>query len=131
MGNQSFNSDVGQVAGGNIINNYGLDDLADKNREQVAQVLIELRERLKDAQKKIYINPLTGWMALGAMSFLIEVFSGIAFTSPMLIAGTMFFGVLVPYCLFIPKQRKYGRLVYTYLERIDYVEIFQHRRGWS
>ncbi|WPN60400.1 hypothetical protein [Pseudomonas sp. P9_31] len=131
MGNQSFNSEVGQVAGGDIINNYGLDDLTGKSREQVAQVLVELRERLTDAQKKIFLNPLTGWMALGAMSFLIEMFSGIAFTSPLLIAATMFFGVLVPYFFFMPRQRKYGRLVYEYRESIDYVEIYQHRRGWS
>ncbi|PTT02726.1 hypothetical protein [Pseudomonas sp. HMWF006] len=131
MGNQSFNGEVGQVAGGNIINNYGLDDLAGKSREEVAQLLIVLLGRLADARKKIYFNPLAGWMVLGAVTFIIELISGVAFTSPMLIAATMFFGVLVPYFLFIPKQRKYGRLVYTYRECIDYIEIFQHSRGWS
>lgn len=131
MGNQSFNGEVGQVAGGNIINNFDMDGLADKSREDVAQLLNELRERLADARKRIFFNPLTGWMTFGAVTFLIELFSGIAFTHHLVIPATMLFGVLVPYILFLPKQRKYGRLVYTYRECIDYVEIFQHRRGWS
>lgn len=130
MGNQSFNGNVGQVAGGDIYN-YGLDDLASLSREQVAERLIHLRERLTDARKKIFLNPIVGWMASGVLLFFVELFSGVAFGSSMLLATTIFLGVLVPYFFFIPIQKKYGRLVYAYRASIDYVEIFQHSRGWA
>lgn len=125
-----FNGNVGQVAGGNI-NNYGVDDLASLTRDQVADRLIHLRERLTDARKKMILNPIVSWMALGILTFLVELFSGIAFSSSILLLATMVLGVLVPYFFFIPIQKKYGRLVYAYRESIDYVEIFQHSRGWA
>jgi ABC-type xylose transport system permease subunit len=130
MGNQSFNGNVGQVAGGDIYN-YGLDDLASLSRDQVAERLIHLRERLSDARKKMILNPIVGWMALGILTFLVELISGIAFSSSILLLATMALGVLVPYFFFIPIQKKYGRLVYAYRASIDYIEIFQHSRGWA
>jgi ABC-type xylose transport system permease subunit len=125
-----FNGNVGQVAGGNI-NNYGVDDLGSLSREQVAERLVHLRERLTDARKKMILNPIVGWMALGILTFFVELFSGIAFSSSILLLATMVLGVLVPYFFFIPIQKKYGRLVYAYRASIDYVEIFQHSRGWA
>lgn len=125
-----FNGNVGQVAGGNI-NNYGVDDLGSLSREQVAERLVHLRERLTDARKKMILNPIVGWMALGILTFFVELFSGIAFSSSILLLATMILGVLVPYFFFIPIQKKYGRLVYAYRASIDYVEIFQHSRGWA
>jgi ABC-type xylose transport system permease subunit len=130
MGNQSFNGDVGQVAGGNI-NNYGLDDLTSRSREEVTELLIHLRERLADARKKMIFNPIVGWMVLGALTFLIELFSGIAFASSIVLVTTIFLGILVPYFFFMPIQKKYGRLVYAYRQSIAHVEIFQHSRGWA
>lgn len=130
MRDMDFNGAVGQVAGGNI-NNYGMDDLSSRSREEVSELLVHLRERLRDARKKLILNPVVGWMVLGFFAFLIELFSGIAFSSSTLLAATIFLGILMPYLLFIPKQKKYGRLVYTYRECIDHIEIFQHSRGWA
>lgn len=129
MVNQVFGS-VGQVAGGDI-NNYGIGDLSNHSREEVAEILTHLRERLTDARKKLLLNPFVGWMALGILMFLIEVFSGIAFSSSVLLVATIFLGVMLPYLFFIPIQKKYGRLVYAYRQSIDYVQIFQHSRGWA
>lgn len=129
MVNQVFNS-VGQVAGGDI-NNYGIGDLTNHSREEVAELLTHLRERLTDARKKVLLNPFVGWMALGILIFFIEVFSGIAFSSSLLLVATIFLGVMLPYLFFIPIQKKYGRLVYAYREAIDLVQIFQHSRGWD
>lgn len=130
MGNQLFNSSVAQVAGGDI-NNYGIGDLTNHSREEVTELLIHLRERLSDARKKILLNPFVGWMTLGILMFFIEVFSGLAFSSSMLLVATIFLGVMLPYLFFIPVQKKYGRLVHAYRESIYYVEIFQHSRGWD
>lgn len=130
MGNQLFNNSVGQVAGGDI-NNYGIGDLTNHSREEVAELLTHLHERLADARRKIFFNPFVGWMVLGALMFVIELISGIAFSSSYLLAATIFLGVLVPYFFFMPIQKKYGRLVYTYREAIDHVLIFQHSRGWD
>lgn len=128
MVNQVFGS-VGQVAGGDI-NNYGIGDLTNHSREEVAELLTHLRERLTDARKKVLLNPFVAWMALGVLMFFIEVLSGIAFSSSILLVATIFLGVMLPYLFFIPIQKKYGRLVYAYRESIDYVQIFQHSRGW-
>ncbi|MGU3349944.1 hypothetical protein [Pseudomonas monsensis] len=129
MVNQVFDS-VGQVAGGDI-NNYGIGDLSNHSREEVAELLTHLRERLTDARKKVLLNPFVGWMVLGILIFFIEVFSGIAFSSSLLLVATIFLGVMLPYLFFIPIQKKYGRLVYAYREAIDLVQIFQHSRGWD
>lgn len=129
MVNQVFGS-VGQVAGGDI-NNYGIGDLTNHSREEVAELLTHLRERLTDARKKVLLNPFVGWMALGVLMFFIEVLSGIAFSSSVLLVATIFLGVMLPYLFFIPIQKKYGRLVYAYRESIDHVQIFQHSRGWA
>lgn len=125
-----FNGNVGQVAGGDIYN-YGLDDLASLSREQVTERLIHLRERLTDARKKMLLNPIVVWMGLGFLMVFIEIFSGVTFRDSMLFLVTIFLGVTVPCLLFIPIQKKYGRLVYAYRASIDYVEIFQHSRGWA
>ncbi|MFJ2713437.1 hypothetical protein ACIOZM_21525 [Pseudomonas sp. NPDC087346] len=130
MGNQSFNGDVGQVSGGDI-HNYGVGDLTSQSREQVADLLIHLRERLKDARRKTIFNPIVGWMVLGALTFLIELFSGIVLGYPILLAATILFGMIVPYFLFLRVERKYGPMVYAYRESIATVEIFQHSRGWA
>jgi len=108
-----FNGNVGQVAGGDIYN-YGVGDLTYHSREQVAELLIHLRKRLKDARRKTLFNPLVGWMVLGALTFLIELFSDIVLGYPLLIAATIL----------------YGPMIYAYRESITTVEIFQHSRGW-
>ncbi|AIC20192.1 hypothetical protein EY04_15150 [Pseudomonas chlororaphis] len=125
-----FHGSFGQVAGGNIYN-YGLDDLNSRSREEVAEFLTHLRERLADARRKMILNPIVGWMALGALAFIIELFSGIAFTSSILLVATFFFGMILPYFFFIPLQNKYGQMVYAYRQSIAQVEIFQHSRGWA
>lgn len=125
-----FHGNFGQVAGGNIYN-YGIGDLTDYSREEVAELLTHLRERLTDARKKVLLNPFVGWMALGILMFFIEVFSGIAFLYSLLLVATIFLGVMLPYLFFIPIQKKYGRLVYAYRESIYHVQIFQHSRGWA
>ncbi|WP_095128681.1 hypothetical protein [Pseudomonas sp. Irchel s3h14] len=130
MGNQKFNGNVGQVAGGDIYN-YDLNDLATKSREEVAELLTHLRERLKDARKKIMFNPIVGWMAIGALTFIAELFTGIAFGSSALLFATILLGMIVPYFLFLRIQNKYGPMVYAYRESIATVEIFQHSRGWA
>lgn len=86
-----FHGNFGQVAGGNIYN-YGLDDLTSRSREELAELLAHLRERLADARRKMILNPIVGWMALGALAFIIELFSGIAFTSSILLVATFFLG---------------------------------------
>lgn len=127
---QEFNGNVGQVAGGNI-NNYGLHDLTQHNREELATLLVHLRERLRDARKKILMNPIVGWMILGALAFIVELVSGSAFGSPLLLFATIFTGMILPYFFFVRIQQKYGPLVYAYRESITNVEIFQHSRGWA
>lgn len=124
-----FYGAVGQVAGGNIIN-YGSDDLSNRTREEVSDLLIHLRERLRDARKKLLINPIVGWMALGFLAIFTELFLGVAL-SWTLIVSTAFLGVLVPYLLFMPIQSKYGRLIHVYRANIHYIEVFQHSRGWA
>lgn len=125
-----FNGNVGQVAGGDI-HNYGLDDLTSRSREEVAQLLIHLRERLRDARRKILFNPIVGWMIFGALTFLMELFSGFAFGTPILLATTIFIGMLLPYFFFLRIQQKYGPMVYSYRQSITTVEIYQHSRGWA
>jgi hypothetical protein len=125
-----FNGNVGQVAGGDI-HNYGVGDLTSQSRDEVADLLIHLRERLKDARKKLIFNPIVGWMSLGAVTFFIELFSGIAFSSSMLLAATILIGMIVPYFLFLRIQRRYGPMMYAYQESIATVEIYQHSRGWA
>ncbi|MBT2294532.1 hypothetical protein [Pseudomonas fluorescens] len=128
--NQEFYNSVGQVAGGDI-HNYMLNDLSGQSREEIAALLVHLRERLSDARRRIFINPIVGWMALGFLAFAVEVLSGVAFSYSWLLFGTLLLGIVVPYLFFIPIQKKYGPLVYTYRESISTVEIFQHSRGWS
>jgi len=127
---QEFNGNVGQVAGGDI-NNYGLHDLTQYSREELAMLLIHLRERLRDARKKILLNPVVGWMTLGALVFGAELIFASAFVSPLLLFATIFIGMILPYFFFIRIQQKYGPLVYAYRESIRNVEIFLHSRGWA
>ncbi|UVM52188.1 hypothetical protein LOY38_09180 [Pseudomonas sp. B21-015] len=127
---QEFYNSVGQVAGGDI-HNYMLNDLSSQSREEIAALLVRLRGRLSDARRRILMNPIVGWMALGFLAFVIELISGVAFSYSWLLFATLFFGIVVPYLFFIPIQKKYGPLVYVYRESISTVEIFQHSRGWS
>lgn len=128
--NQQFYGNVGQAAAGDIYN-YMLNDLSSQSREEIAALLAHLRERLADARRKILFNPVVGWMILGFLTFLIELISGIAFSYSWLLLVTLGFGVALPYCFFIPIQKKYGPMVYAYREGICTVETFQHSRGWS
>lgn len=130
MMEMEFNGNVGQVAGGDIYN-YGVGDLTGQSREEVAKLLTRLRERLKDARKKMIFNPIVGWMVVGALTFFIELFSGIALEYPILLAATILIGMIVPYFFFLRIERKYGPMVYAYRESIATVEMYQHSRGWA
>jgi predicted phage tail protein len=130
MMGMEFNGNVGQVAGGDI-HNYALDDLTSRSREEVVQLLIHLRERLSDARRKIIFNPIVGWMALGALTFLAELFTGLALGTPIMLFATILIGMILPYFFFLRIQHKYGPIVYAYRQNIATVEIYQHSRGWA
>jgi hypothetical protein len=130
MNDQTFLGGVGQVAAGDI-NNYGTQDLADLNRDQVAEHLLRIQERLKDARRKVLFNPAVIWMAIGAAVLITMVLTGFFFGHTAVFAATFFLGLTLPWFFVISLQRRYGPMIFAYRQEISRIEILQHSRGWA
>lgn len=129
MNHQRFYRPVGQVAGGDI-NNYGFDNLSELSQQELEDLRLHMLERLSDARKRIIYNPIVAWMTAGVIATLIAITSGLAMQHSWVLLATVLAGVLLPYMFFLPIQRKYGPLVHAYRANIQYIETYQHSRGW-
>lgn len=130
MTDQNFHGGVGQVAGGHIYN-YGIRDIGDMTREELSAHLSNIQERLKDARRRVWFNPYTAWMAIGAVTFFTMIFAGIMFTNPTLFAFVILGGGVVPSLFARAIGRKYGEMIYHYLQEISRIQILQHARSWA
>lgn len=130
MADQIFHEHVAQVAGRDI-HNYGVDELAALNPEQLKAALAHCKERLRDVRKRIFTSPAVTWFLAATMIIGAMVITGTAFSHSMLFGCVLLAGIALPLFFIMSVANKYGPMVSAYRDCITRIEFVLHSQGWE
>lgn len=127
---QDFHGSVGQVAGGDIVNN-GEDMLWHCSTEELIAERQRCRCRLSEARRNVYFSLPVKLLMLGIFCAVVLLNVGLLFKPEysLLLWGLLGGGLVLPMWLLNGVRGKEGPVIAFYLQRLGIIDLILRDRG--